>query len=148
MTTIHDKAIILNDLANSYAMSLRYTKAIARYKEALALYLSLAKKEPSNYGVAIAHVFSNLAIIHLNLHKFKEAEEFHKNSLKMHRVLVRHNYKKYAIGYATCIMEGVHYLKQHALMLHEAEGLLHRFYGNPLAEQLLRAIKKLRESGK
>ena len=58
---LHDRAIILNDLANSYAMKMQYTKAIERYKEALAFYIELAKTKPVKYGLPIAHVFSNLS---------------------------------------------------------------------------------------
>ena len=67
MLPTHDKAIILNDLANSYALNMRYTKAIERYRESLILYLALAKKEPVEYSLNIAHIFSNLSIIYLNI---------------------------------------------------------------------------------
>ena len=144
MITTHDKAIIINDLANTYAIDMRYTKAIVRYKEALALYLSLAKTQPLDYSIHIAHVFSNLAIIHHNLSKPKEASEFHHNSLKMHRVLVKQNFEKFGVGLASCIMEGVHYFKEHTLMLYEAEDILKKFEDNSRANKLLKALYVLR----
>jgi len=140
----HDRAIILNDLANSYAVEMRYTKAIERYREALALYIKLAKSKPVDYSIHIAHVFSNLAIIHLNLEKIKEAEEFYQNSLRMHRALVKHNYNKYAIELASCLVDGVHYLKQHTWTLYEAEWIVKKIRGDYQAEKLIKIIYKLR----
>ena len=145
MLCTYDRAIILNDLANSYALEMRYSKAIARYKEALSLYISLAKKEPLNYGIHIAHVFSNLSVIYFNLEKTREADAFHQHSLKMHRALVKNDLDKYGVGLASCVIEGVFYLKQHTLTLYEAEGVLHNFRGEGQAEQLLEAIWELRE---
>ena len=140
----HDRAIILNDLANSYALKMRYTQAIKRYREALMLYLTLAKKKPVKYSLHIAHVFSNLSIIYFNVNKFKEANNFHQNSLKMHRALMKHNLEKYGIGLAKCIIDGATYLKQHSLTLYEAEGILRNFKGNIQAEELLDAIFELK----
>jgi tetratricopeptide (TPR) repeat protein len=145
MLYTHDRAIILNDLANSYALEMRYSKAIERYKEALSLYILLAKKEPLIYGIHIAHIFSNLSIIYLNLEKNREADAFHQHSLKMHRALVKHNLSKYGVGLASCVIEGVFYLKQHSLTLYEAEGVLHNFRGDGRAERLLQAIGELRK---
>jgi len=100
MIPTHDKAIILNDLANSYALKMRYTKAIEKYREALTLYLTLAKKKPVEYGIHIAHIFSNLSIIYLNINKKRESEAFYQNSLKMHRALSKNNLKRFGIGLA------------------------------------------------
>ena len=145
MLYTHDRAIILNDLANSYALEMRYSKAIARYKEALALYIALAKKEPLNYGIHIAHVFSNLSVIYFNLEKKREADAFHQHSLKMHRALVKNNLAKYGVGLACCLIEGVFYLNQHSLTLYEAEGVLYNVRGEEQAEQLLEAVWELRK---
>jgi tetratricopeptide (TPR) repeat protein len=146
MLCIHDRAITLNDLANSYALELRYTKAIARYKEALALYISLAKKQPTDYGIHIAHIFSNLSIIYLHLNKQKEVKEFHHYALSMHRALCKHDFSKYGIGLASCIMEGVFYLKQHSLTLYESEMILNNFRGENRAEELRQALFELKKN--
>lgn len=140
----HDKAIILNDLANSYAIRMRYTKAIERYREALALYIGLAKKSPTDYSIHIAHVFSNLSIIYLTLKKAKEADEFHQNSLRVHRALVKHNPNRYSVGLASCIIDGVTYLKQHSLTLYEAEAVIKKVSENRRTKKLLEIIDKLR----
>jgi len=145
MIRTHDRAIILNDLANNYALKMRYTKAIQRYREALSLYLTLAKKKPVDYGLHIAHIFSNLSIIYLNINKKKESETFYQNSLRMHRALVKNNLKKYGIGLAYCIMEGAFYLKQHSFTLYEAEAILNHFRGDGRADALLESIFELRK---
>lgn len=145
MLSVNDRAITLNDLANSYALEMRYTKAIARYKEALALYLSLSKEEPLKYGLHIAHVFSNLSIIYLQLKKIKESHSFYCYGLKMHRVLAKHNIQIYGIGFASAIIEGVYYLKQSSLNLYEAEIVLKKFRGVERAENLLQGIMELRK---
>jgi len=139
----HDRAIILNDLANGYAEKMRYTKAIQYYREALALYISLAKKRPIDYGLHIANIFSNLSIIHLHLNKMKDSDNFHQHALKMHRALVKHNPNKYAIKLARCLVDGVLYLKQHTFTLYEAEMAVNKIEGKNKRELLLKAIRRL-----
>jgi len=140
----HDRAIILNDLANSYAVELRYTKAIDRYKEALSLYIYLARDKPVKYGIHIAHVFSNMSMIYLNLNKTKESEDLHQNALKMHRVLTKHNPNRYGIELAQCIVDGVLYLKQHSFTLYEAEMAVNTINTEDCdTEYLVGAIRKL-----
>jgi len=145
MLYTHDRAIILNDLANSYATKMRYTKAIERYREALALYIKLAKDKPIDYGLHIAHVFSNLSIIYFNLDKFKEAQMLHKNALKMHRLLVKQDIQSYGIGFASCIIEGVNYLNEHSIMLYEAELTLNQLFKDEKVIELLDDIAKIRK---
>ena len=140
---LHDRAIILNDLANSYAMKMQYTKAIERYKEALAFYIELAKTKPVKYGLPIAHVFSNLSIIYLHLQKYDESEELHHNALKMHRVLSRHNPNRYAVELAQCLVDGVLYLKQHSFTLYEAEMAINTITLDYEKDELIRVIRKL-----
>ena len=142
----HDRAIILNDLANGYAEKMRYTKAIQYYREALALYISLAKKRPIDYGLHIANIFSNLSIIHLHLNKMKDSDNFHQYALKMHRALVKHNPNKYAIKLARCLVDGVLYLKQHSFTLYEAEMAVNKIEGKNKRELLLKAIRRLHVS--
>ena len=139
----HDRAIILNELANIYAMEMNYTKAIERYKEALSLFIALAKERPVAYGLSIAYIFSNLSIIYLNLKKYKESESLHQNALKMHRVLTRHNANKYAVELAQCLVDGVLYLKQHTFTLYEAEIVINSIDANGGKEKLMHAIRKL-----
>ena len=139
----HDRAIIFNDLANGYAQKLRYTKAIKYYREALALYLSLAKKRPTEYGLHIAHVFSNLSIIYLHLNKIKDSDNFHQYALKMHRALVKHNPHKYGIKLAHCLVDGVLYLNQHPFTLYEAEMAINKVEGKNKRELLVKAIRRL-----
>ena len=140
---LHDRAIILNDLANSYAMKMQYTKAIERYKEALAFYIELAKTKPVKYGLPIAHVFSNLSIIYLHLQKYRESEELHHNALKMHRVLSKHNPNRYAVELAQCLVDGVLYLKQHTFTLYEAEMAINTITLDCETDELVRVIRKL-----
>jgi len=144
--TTHDRAIILNDLANSYALELRYTKAIERYKEALSLYIYLAKDKPITYGLAIAHLFSNMSMIYFNLKRKKESDAFHQNALKMHRVLTKHNPNLYGVELAQCIVDGVLYLKQHPFTLYEAEIVVnHIVTEHSDKKKLVNAIRKLHE---
>ena len=140
---LHDRAIILNELANSYAMKMQYSKAIERYKEALALYIELAKTKPIEYGLPIAHVFSNLSIIYLHLQKYDESDELHQNALKMHRVLSKHNPNRYAVELAQCLVDGVLYLKQHTFTLYEAEMAINTITLDCEKDELVRVIRKL-----
>jgi len=140
---LHDRAVILNELANSYAMKMQYSKAIERYKEALAFYIELAKTKPVKYGLPIAHVFSNLSIIYLHLQKYDESEELHHNALKMHRVLSRHNPNRYAVELAQCLVDGVLYLKQHTFTLYEAEMAINTITLDYEKDELIRFIRKL-----
>ncbi len=140
---LHDRAIILNELANSYAMKMQYSKAIERYKEALALYIELAKTKPVEYGLPIAHVFSNLSIIYLHLQKYDESDELHQNALKMHRVLSKYNPNRYAVELAQCLVDGVLYLKQHTFTLYEAEIAINTITLDYEKDELIRVIRKL-----
>jgi tetratricopeptide (TPR) repeat protein len=139
----HDRAIIFNDLANAYAEKMRYTKAIYYYKEALSLYIFLAKNKPTDYGLHIANVFSNLSAIYLQLNKVKESDIFHQHALKMHRALVKCNPNKYAIKLARCLVDGVLYLKQHSFTLYEAEMAVNKIESKSKKQLLLKAIRRL-----
>ena len=146
MIQIHERAIRLNDLANKYALDMRYTSAIEHYREALALYLHLAKEKPIFYGLHIAHVFSNLSAINLELNKFKRSEELYFNALKMHRALAKHDFEKYGLGLGICLVEGVQYLRQHTVILYEAEMVLSRIKGDYVCDELLDQIDTLRQN--
>ena len=139
----HNRAIILNNLANGYAKKMRYTKAIQYYKEALSLYIFLAKTKPTEYGLPIANVFSNLSIIYLQLNKMKKSDNFHQHALKMHRALVKCNPNKYGIKLARCLVDGVLYLKQHTFTLYEAEMAINKVESKPKRDLLLKAIRRL-----
>jgi tetratricopeptide (TPR) repeat protein len=141
---IHEKALTLNDLANRYAVKMRYTKAIDHYRQALAYYIFLAKSEPVNYGIHIAHVFSNLSIIYFQLGKKMEADELHQNALKMHRVLAKNNPLKYCIELARCLVDGVLYLGEHPIALYEAELAILQIEEEVGAKELIALIQKLR----
>lgn len=143
MTTTHKKAYELNKQANEYALQLRYSQAIVYYKQSLSLYVALAKKNPIKYSLAIAHIFSNLAIIYLNLERPKRSSEFHQNALRMHRVLCKTNPKKYAIELASCLINGVRYLKEHPFTLYEAEMALNKVNDTERIDELVRVIRKL-----
>jgi len=145
---MYNRAVILNDLANNYAVKMRYTKAIEKYREALSLYIELAKDKPVEYGIHIAHVFSNLSIIYLNLKKYTESELLHLNALKMHRALTKHNPQKYSLLLINCLIEGVCYLKQHTLTLYEAELVITRIPNDFEVEELRKKIQSLRISQK
>jgi len=141
---LHDRAITLNDLANIYAMKMQYTKAVERYREALALYIELAKDEPIRYGLAIAYIFSNLSIIYLQLGKVEKSESLHVNALKMHRSLAKHNIGRYGLTFVECLVDGVLHLKQHSFTLYEAEMILNQIRGHQKErEELVEVIRKL-----
>jgi len=141
--TMHQKAFTLNQQANDHATQMRYSKAIVEYKQALSLYVSLAKNQPLNYSLPIAYVFSNLAIIYLNLNQPERAAEFHQNALKVHRVLCKINAEKYGLELANSLIDGVRYLKEHSITLYEAEMALNKVPNNKRTLELIRVIRKL-----
>ena len=137
------EALALNHQANQYALELRYSQAIIYYRQALTIYLQLAKREPEEYSLAIAHIFSNLAIVYLNLEQPKKSNELHQNALRMHRVLAKTDPQRYAIDFVRCLIDGVRYLNQHSLSLYEAEIVLNQIIHAKGAEKLVRVIRKL-----
>lgn len=141
--TKQQRALMLNEQANAYALKMYYSKAIIDYKQALSLYVSLAKTEPLKYCLPIAHIFSNLAIIYLNLEQPKRADEFHQNALRMHRVLCKTNPNEYALELAHCLIDGVRYLKEHSITLYEAEMVLDKVQNTERTAKMLRMMRKL-----
>jgi hypothetical protein len=141
--TTRQKAFRLNKQANDHAIEMRYSQAIVHYKHALTLYVSLAKENPIEHCLAIAHIFSNLAIIYLNLEQPKRCNEFHQNALRMHRVLTKTNPKKYATELAHCLIDGVRYLKEHPFTLYEAEMALNKVSNTQRIDKLVQVIRKL-----
>ena len=139
----HQKALTLNKQANDYALEMRYSQAIIYYKEALVLYLSLAKTNPNDYCLPIAHIFSNLSIVYFSLEQPKKSDELHLNALRMHRVLAKSNPNKYAVELVRCLIDGVRYLGQHSLTLYEAEIVLNQISHAKGADKLVRVIRKL-----
>ena len=139
----HQKALTLNKQANDYALEMRYSQAIIYYKEALVLYLSLAKTNPNDYCLPIAHIFSNLSIVYFSLEQPKKSDELHLNALRMHRALAKSNPNKYAIELVRCLIDGVRYLGQHSLTLYEAEIVLKQISHAKGADKLVRVIRKL-----
>ena len=139
----YQRALVLNERANDYALEMRYSQAIVYYKQALSLYLSLAKCDPLEYCLPIAHVFSNLAIIYFNLEQASKSDELHQNALRMHRVLAKTNPNKYAIELVRCLIDGVRYLDQHSLTLYEAEIVINHISHAKGADSLVRVIRKL-----
>lgn len=137
------KAFRLNEQANDYALELRYSKSIIYYKKALSLYLSLAKNDPTDYCLPIAHIFSNLSIIYYSLEQAKKADDLHQNALRMHRVLSKINPNKHAVDFVRCLIDGVRYLGQHSLTLYEAEIVLNEIAHAKGADKLVRVIRKL-----
>ncbi len=137
------EALSLTNQAHEYAMELRYSQAIIYYREALALYLNLAKSEPENYSLPIAHIFSNLAIVYLNLEQPKKSDQLYQNALRMHRVLAKTDPAKHAVEFVRCIIDGVRYLNQHSFTLYEAEIALNRINHAKGTESLVRVIRKL-----
>ncbi len=139
----HQKALELNEQANNYALEMRYSQAIIYYKEALMLYLSLAKKNPADYSLPIAHIFSNLSIVYFSLEQPKKSDELHQNSLRMHRALAKANPSKYALELVRCLIDGVRYLGQHSITLYEAEMVLNQMNHAKGAKSLVKVIQKL-----
>lgn len=140
---IEEKAIRYNQLANDYAVQMQYSQAIVYYKQSLSLYLSLAKHNPSEHGLAIAHIFSNLSIIYMGLEKFERANELHQNALMMYRVLTKNNHPKYAIDLVECLIDGVRYLNEHTFTLYEAKMVLGRLESTKKRHKLEKIIYKL-----
>ncbi len=145
MLTTHDRAIVLNELANNYAVNLQYSVAIERYKEALSLYIQLAKDKPMRYSLLIANVFTNLAMIHYACDLVNEASEFHQDALKMHKALYKENPERYGVGLACCIIDGVGYLGEHSIVLYDAKLILSKIKGNAQAQELLEEMEALQE---
>lgn len=141
-----EKARRFNQLANDYVVSMKYPQAIIYYKQSLSLYLSLAKTNPKEYSLPIAHIFSNLSIIYKGLEKDERAEELHHNALKMYRVLTRTNYPKYGIDLVICLIDGVRYLNEHTFTLYEAKMILNRLEPTEKRDKLLKIIHKLNGS--
>lgn len=139
----HEKALQLNEKANDYALKMRYSQAIINYKEALVLYLSLAKKNPADYSLPIAHIFSNLSIVYFSLEQYKRSNELHENALRMHRALAKSNPSKYAIELVRCLIDGVRYLGQHSITLYEAEIVLNQIAYAKGTDKLVLVIRKL-----
>ena len=132
----HQKALHLNEQANDYALEMRYSKAIIYYREALVLYLSLAKSNPNDYCLPIAHIFSNLSIVYFSLEQAKKSDDLYQNSLRMHRALAKMNPDKYAVELVRC-------LRQHSVTLYEAEIVLNQIAHAKGADNLVRVIRKL-----
>jgi tetratricopeptide (TPR) repeat protein len=139
----HQKALSLNEQANDYALKMRYSKALIYYKEALVIYLSLAKNNPTEYCLPIAHIFSNLSIVYFSLEQAQKSDELHQNALRMHRVLARTNPNKHAVDFVRCLIDGVRYLGQHSLTLYEAEIVLNQIRHARGTDKLVRVIRKL-----
>jgi len=142
MSTI-DKALRYYQLADDFATKMYYAKAIVYYKQSLSLYLSLAKHNPAEHGLPIAHIFSNLSIIYMSLEELKRCEELHENALKMYRVLVKTNYQKYAPELVSCLIDGVRYLNQHTVTLYEAKIVLSQMEESKKRDDLTKVVQKL-----
>lgn len=138
-----EKARRFNQLADDYAADRKYSQAIIYYKQALSLYLSLAKRNPAEYSLPIAHIFSNLSIIYKCLDKHERAEELYANALKMYRVLVKTNQHKYASDFIVCLIDGVRYFKKHTLTLYEAKIILNRMQPTKKRDKLEKIIHTL-----
>jgi len=145
MLSTHDRAIVLNELANNYAVNLEYSVAIERYKEALSLYIQLAKEKPMRYSLLIANLFTNLAMIHYACDLYSEATEYHDDALKMHKALYKEDAQRYGVGLACCIIDGVGYLGEHGIALYEAKMILTTLKDNSLAQELLDEMEFLQE---
>jgi len=138
-----EKAIRYNQLANDYAVKMKYSQAIIYYKQSLSLYLTLAKSNPSEHCLPIAHIFSNLAIIYMSLEKHERADELHQNALKMYRVLNKTTQHKYASELVVCLIDGVRYLNQHTFTLYEAQMVLDKMQQTRKRQNLAKIIRKL-----
>jgi len=130
----YQKALHLNEQANDYALEMRYSKAIIYYREALVLYLSLAKSNPNDYC---------LSIVYFSLEQAKKSDDLYQNSLRMHRALAKMNPDKYAVELVRCLIDGVRYLGQHSVTLYEAEIVLNQISHAKGADKLVRVIRKL-----
>lgn len=141
-----EKARRFNQLANDYAVQMKYSQAIIYYKQSLSLYLSLAKNNPKEYSLPIAHIFSNLSIIYKGLEKDERADELHQNALKMYRVLTKTNHHKYAADLVVCLIDGVRYLNEHTFTLYEAKIVLNRMQPTKKRDDFEKIIHKLNVS--
>ncbi|HHD82160.1 MAG TPA: hypothetical protein ENK94_03110, partial [Campylobacterales bacterium] len=136
-----EKALRYYQLADDFATRMFYSKAIVYYKQSLALYLSLAKHNPADHCLPIAHIFSNLSIIYMSIEELKRCEELHENALRMYRVLVKTDYQKYAAELVGCIIDGVRYLNQHTVTLYEAKMILNQMEEGQTKDDLEKVVR-------
>jgi tetratricopeptide (TPR) repeat protein len=139
-------AMILNNLGSIFASQKKYKEALKSYRASLSYYSSLAEKSATTYGHHVATIFKNLASMYIHQNKMKMAKLFHLKSVKVYKVLAEYNEDTYNIELASCLVDGVHYYRQHSLSLYRAEAILKTYVENSRAGELLKQINHLRQS--
>ena len=82
-----DVAGTLNNLANLYQNTQRYSDAEEMYKEALEIRRRLSAVNPSAYEPDVAMTLNNLANLYNNTQRYSDAEEMYKEAQEIYRRL-------------------------------------------------------------
>ena len=90
-----DVARTLNNLANLYKNTQRYSDAELLFKEALEICRRLSAANPSVYEPNVARTLNNLAILYQHTRRYFDAEEMYKEVLKIYRRLSAANPSAY-----------------------------------------------------
>ena len=84
-------AATLNNLANLYSATQRFSESEQMYKEALSIRRRLAESNPSAYEPYVAMTLNNLAILYSAIQRFSESEQMYKEALSIRRRLAEKN---------------------------------------------------------
>ncbi len=87
------KALILEALANSYALLNKFEESRNAFKETLRIYKELSRHNRIIYKPSLAMTWNNIANLYLDLKKFDESEKAYVEALKILRDLVNRDHK-------------------------------------------------------
>ena len=85
----------LNNLANLYSDTQRYSDAEQMYEESLEIYRKLSKDNPQVYESDVAMALNNLANLYKNIQRYSDAEQMYEESLEIRRKLAKDNPQVY-----------------------------------------------------
>ncbi|MBR6022129.1 MAG: tetratricopeptide repeat protein, partial [Kiritimatiellae bacterium] len=97
------QADVLFDHAHLLDRQKRFQPSCQRYAEALALYRMLAKLNPAMFEADVARTLNNLALLHKDVQKHREAEEEYKEALAIQRRLASGNPAVYEAAVANTL---------------------------------------------
>ena len=83
----YNVAVTLNNLANLYSVTRRFTEGETMYKEALVIYRQLAQTNLQTYEPNVALTLNNLALLYSDTQRFTESEAMYKEVLEIRRRL-------------------------------------------------------------
>ena len=90
-----------NDFANLYSDTNSHEESEKLYKEALEIYLRLAKDNPQAYEPYVATTCNNLANLYKNTNRYEEAEKLYNIALEIRSRLAKYNPQAYEPDVAT-----------------------------------------------